>query len=44
MSLFDKEAVGEDRFLMQIGTLSGNPVAVGRRPCDDGGAARARCL
>jgi len=27
MSLFDKEAVGEDRFLMQIGTLSGNPVA-----------------
>jgi len=27
MSLFDREAVGEDRFLMQIGTLSGNPVA-----------------
>jgi glutamate-1-semialdehyde 2,1-aminomutase len=27
MSLFDKDAVGEDRFLMQIGTLSGNPVA-----------------
>jgi glutamate-1-semialdehyde 2,1-aminomutase len=27
MSLFDKDAVPEDRFLMQIGTLSGNPVA-----------------
>jgi glutamate-1-semialdehyde 2,1-aminomutase len=27
MSLFDKETVGEDRFLMQVGTLSGNPVA-----------------
>ena len=27
MELFDKEAVGEDRFLTQIGTLSGNPVA-----------------
>ncbi len=27
MSLFDKDAVAEDRFLMQIGTLSGNPVA-----------------
>jgi glutamate-1-semialdehyde 2,1-aminomutase len=27
MTLFDKEAVGEDRFLTQIGTLSGNPVA-----------------
>ncbi|MGA9866594.1 MAG: aminotransferase class III-fold pyridoxal phosphate-dependent enzyme [Acetobacteraceae bacterium] len=27
MALFDKGAVGEDRFLTQIGTLSGNPVA-----------------
>ena len=27
MALFDKDAVGEDRFLTQIGTLSGNPVA-----------------
>ncbi len=27
MRLFDKSAVGEDRFLTQIGTLSGNPVA-----------------
>jgi glutamate-1-semialdehyde 2,1-aminomutase len=27
MSLFDRDAVPEDRFLMQIGTLSGNPVA-----------------
>jgi glutamate-1-semialdehyde 2,1-aminomutase len=27
MGLFDKALVGEDRFLTQIGTLSGNPVA-----------------
>ena len=27
MAHFDKEAVGSDRWLMQIGTLSGNPVA-----------------
>ncbi|SFK72578.1 aspartate aminotransferase family protein [Falsiroseomonas stagni] len=27
MALFDRAAVGEDRFLMQVGTLSGNPVA-----------------
>ncbi|MBH68660.1 MAG: aspartate aminotransferase family protein [Rhodospirillaceae bacterium] len=27
MKYFDKEAVGEDHFLPQIGTLSGNPVA-----------------
>lgn len=27
MAHFDKEAVGEDEFLPQIGTLSGNPVA-----------------
>jgi glutamate-1-semialdehyde 2,1-aminomutase len=27
MALFDRETVGGDRFLMQIGTLSGNPVA-----------------
>jgi glutamate-1-semialdehyde 2,1-aminomutase len=27
MAHFDKSAVGEDAFLMQIGTLSGNPVA-----------------
>lgn len=27
MALFDKAAVGEERFLTQIGTLSGNPVA-----------------
>jgi glutamate-1-semialdehyde 2,1-aminomutase len=27
MSLFDKALVGEDRVLMQVGTLSGNPVA-----------------
>ncbi|MBW4091834.1 MAG: aminotransferase class III-fold pyridoxal phosphate-dependent enzyme [Proteobacteria bacterium] len=27
MALFDHETVGADRFLMQIGTLSGNPVA-----------------
>jgi glutamate-1-semialdehyde 2,1-aminomutase len=27
MRLFDKNAVGEDRHLMQVGTLSGNPVA-----------------
>jgi glutamate-1-semialdehyde 2,1-aminomutase len=27
MSLFDKALVGDDRVLMQIGTLSGNPVA-----------------
>lgn len=27
MRLFDKAAVGEDRFLTQVGTLSGNPVA-----------------
>jgi glutamate-1-semialdehyde 2,1-aminomutase len=27
MALFDKAAVGEDRFLTQVGTLSGNPVA-----------------
>lgn len=27
MALFDRETVGADRFLMQIGTLSGNPVA-----------------
>ncbi len=27
MARFDRDAVGEDRFLMQIGTLSGNPVA-----------------
>ena len=27
MALFDKAAVGEERFLTQVGTLSGNPVA-----------------
>jgi len=27
MALFDKGVVGEDRFLTQVGTLSGNPVA-----------------
>ncbi|MBR0678196.1 aminotransferase class III-fold pyridoxal phosphate-dependent enzyme [Roseomonas alkaliterrae] len=27
MALFDRAAAGEERFLMQIGTLSGNPVA-----------------
>ncbi|MBS0559449.1 MAG: aminotransferase class III-fold pyridoxal phosphate-dependent enzyme [Proteobacteria bacterium] len=27
MTLFDKEVMGEDKFLTQIGTLSGNPVA-----------------
>ena len=27
MSHFDKEKVGADRFVMQIGTLSGNPLA-----------------
>jgi len=27
MALFDKARVGEDGYLMQIGTLSGNPVA-----------------
>ncbi|MGG5885777.1 aspartate aminotransferase family protein [Falsiroseomonas sp. HC035] len=27
MSLFDKALVGEDRVLMQVGTLSGNPIA-----------------
>jgi glutamate-1-semialdehyde 2,1-aminomutase len=27
MELFDRDIVGEDRFLTQIGTLSGNPVA-----------------
>ena len=27
MELFDKDSVGEERFLKQIGTLSGNPVA-----------------
>src|SRR5207253_8071545 len=27
MAHFDRNAVGEDGFLMQIGTLSGNPVA-----------------
>ena len=27
MALFDRDTVGADRFLMQIGTLSGNPVA-----------------
>ncbi len=27
MALFDRETVGSERFLMQIGTLSGNPVA-----------------
>ncbi len=27
MAQFDRAAVGEDRFLTQIGTLSGNPVA-----------------
>ena len=27
MSLFDRGKVGDDRFLTQIGTLSGNPVA-----------------
>jgi glutamate-1-semialdehyde 2,1-aminomutase len=27
MALFDKSLVGEDRVLMQIGTLSGNPIA-----------------
>jgi glutamate-1-semialdehyde 2,1-aminomutase len=27
MALFDRAAVGEDRFLMQVGTLSGNPIA-----------------
>jgi glutamate-1-semialdehyde 2,1-aminomutase len=27
MAHFDKSAVGEDRFMMQIGTLSGNPIA-----------------
>jgi glutamate-1-semialdehyde 2,1-aminomutase len=27
MSLFDRESVAEDRFLTQVGTLSGNPVA-----------------
>lgn len=27
MALFDRAAAGEDRYLMQIGTLSGNPVA-----------------
>jgi glutamate-1-semialdehyde 2,1-aminomutase len=27
MSLFDRGRVGDDRFLTQIGTLSGNPVA-----------------
>ena len=27
MALFDRGAVGDDRFLTQIGTLSGNPVA-----------------
>ena len=27
MDHFDKEKVGSDGFLMQIGTLSGNPIA-----------------
>ena len=27
MALFDRDTVGADRFLMQIGTLSGNPIA-----------------
>ena len=27
MAHFDKGAVGEDGFMMQIGTLSGNPIA-----------------
>jgi len=27
MALFDRETVGAERFLMQIGTLSGNPIA-----------------
>ncbi len=27
MAHFDKSAVAEDRFMMQVGTLSGNPVA-----------------
>jgi glutamate-1-semialdehyde 2,1-aminomutase len=27
MALFDRESVAEDRFLTQVGTLSGNPVA-----------------
>lgn len=27
MELFDKDSVGEERFLKQIGTLSGNPIA-----------------
>lgn len=27
MAHFDKGAVGEDRFMMQVGTLSGNPIA-----------------
>ena len=35
MRLFDKGAVGEDRYLFQVGTLSGNPVAA---------AAGLKCL
>ncbi|HET6183436.1 MAG TPA: aminotransferase class III-fold pyridoxal phosphate-dependent enzyme [Acetobacteraceae bacterium] len=35
MRLFDKGAVGEDKFLFQVGTLSGNPIAA---------AAGLKCL
>ena len=32
MRHFDKSVVGEERWLMQLGTLSGNPVAAAARP------------
>ena len=48
MAHFDRGKVGDDRFLMQIGTLSGNPVAAaaGLATLEDPAAAgrlRARC-
>ena len=31
MAHFDKDSVGEERWLMQLGTLSGNPIAAAAR-------------
>ena len=44
MSQFDRGKVGDERFLTQIGTLSGNPVAAVGGPGDAGGPAATRRL
>ena len=44
MAHFDRDAVGDDGFMTQVGTLSGNPIAAVAGLADPGGAAAARRL